>query len=106
MLDQKQAKMVATLGKFSHPANKRYGNQGTVNCDFCNLANLVACIGYEQYDICLKCADDILKTPVTSISQLAREQSSQIAHTRMMVEHTRPTYHAVTNMMADHTRRE
>lgn len=47
-------------GTFYFPASKHYDNQ-TVNvvCDRCHKIKLDVCIGYDLYDLCLPCVQEI-----------------------------------------------
>lgn len=48
-------------GRYYYPSFKHYTHLGhvTVQCDRCNRENIHSCIGFEGYDLCLRCADDI-----------------------------------------------
>lgn len=47
-------------GKYYYPAWKHYGNENNnVRCDRCNETKLKACIGYDQKDLCLSCANEL-----------------------------------------------
>ncbi len=44
-------------GSYYYPACKHYNEEeGPVGCDRCLDENIPACIGWEKYDLCLKCA--------------------------------------------------
>ena len=62
MLTFEEALLVVTRGHYSYPAYKRYINECTVKCDYCDKKNLPASIGFQQYDVCLSCADCLIKT--------------------------------------------
>jgi len=49
--------LVITHGKYYNPANLHYDSDKTVFCDFCKKENLANCIGYQNYDLCLVCAN-------------------------------------------------
>lgn len=53
---------VATYGTLYRPATAHYPHKSNciVNCDNCNRQNLLACIGYNDKDLCLRCADDMI----------------------------------------------
>ncbi len=55
-------KNICKNGKYYYPASKHYGNEdANVACDKCYKNNLNVSIGYENYDLCLLCVDDITK---------------------------------------------
>lgn len=43
-------------GKYYYPAVKHYHNGAIVQCDRCLRTNLKCCIGHQQIDLCLSCA--------------------------------------------------
>lgn len=48
-------------GKYYNPAWNHYG-QGAgviVSCDRCHRAQLKICLGWDKYDMCLKCAEEM-----------------------------------------------
>lgn len=54
------AKIVEIIqnGSFYAPASKNYGKDRgeiTVVCDRCDDKDILACIGYEEYDLCILC---------------------------------------------------
>lgn len=55
-LSQHEILDILKQGRYYFPANKHYNFQGTVNCDRCYKQNIVASIGYLDYDLCLDCA--------------------------------------------------
>lgn len=53
-------------GTYYYPAWRHYGSNHTdVVCDRCLKHNLTACIGYEEQDLCLRCADEITDSNIT-----------------------------------------
>ena len=46
-------------GIYYNPANSHYGNNSNVVCDRCYRQGLDVCIGYQSYDLCLKCILEI-----------------------------------------------
>lgn len=47
---------ICKYGTYYYPATKHYGNNCTgVECDRCYKVKLDACIGWENYDMCLIC---------------------------------------------------
>ena len=57
--NSKMMEYTSKYGTYYNPANKHYKYKGIVNCDRCSRTNLLVCIGWEEYDLCLKCADDL-----------------------------------------------
>ena len=51
---------VVTNGKYYYPANLHYGKDVCVVCDRCGHKNLIACIGYEEHDLCLSCVESMV----------------------------------------------
>jgi len=49
-------------GTYYYPAWKHYGRKTSVFCDRCNRQNLRACIGYNNFDLCLLCVDEITRS--------------------------------------------
>lgn len=43
-------------GKYYYPASSHYNNDSIIQCDRCFRSNLHSCIGFENLDICLSCA--------------------------------------------------
>jgi len=52
---------VYKYGTYYNPASKHYSLFEDINvvCDRCNRSRLPVCIGYNEYDLCLKCVDAI-----------------------------------------------
>lgn len=46
-------------GKYYNPAWSHYEHGALVSCDRCYRTQLITCLGWNQYDMCLKCADEI-----------------------------------------------
>ena len=46
-------------GTYYNPAWMHYQEDVVVSCDRCKKTPLNVCIGWEKYDMCLKCADDM-----------------------------------------------
>ena len=56
----RQFEEILTYGKFYNPGNLHYSKPNTiVNCDKCRKNNISMCIGYNDLDLCLKCASEI-----------------------------------------------
>ena len=77
---------IAKNGMYFCPAYKHYGQMTNVVCDRCNKTNLKACIGYDNKDLCLKCADAltnmITETNIYTPISVVRDMPSY--RTRMM----------------------
>lgn len=60
-------------GTYHNPATKHYGidSTGSVACDRCRKDNLSVCIGYKQYDLCMKCVQEIDKQHKNSSFDIA-----------------------------------
>jgi len=49
-------------GNFYFPAWTHYNkNDANVTCDRCRRTNLKCCIGYNEYDLCLDCTEDVVQ---------------------------------------------
>ncbi|AYV82002.1 MAG: hypothetical protein Homavirus2_6 [Homavirus sp.] len=46
-------------GTYYNPATNHYGAVGSVNCDRCHRKLLDICIGWQTYDLCIECIQDI-----------------------------------------------
>lgn len=46
-------------GKYYNPAWNHYGRKTNVVCDRCKTTQLKVCIGWNKYDLCMKCVDQI-----------------------------------------------
>lgn len=47
-------------GIYYNPATKHYGQEGIVFCDLCKKQDLSICIGYDSYDLCLQCVQQVV----------------------------------------------
>jgi len=64
-------------GKFYYPAWKHYGRaSAAVVCDSCQRPNLAACIGYDNCDVCLRCADNLTQNQINGGIPACRSPSS------------------------------
>jgi hypothetical protein len=52
---------VCKSGVYYNPAIKHYGSICNITCDNCKKTKLDVCIGWDNYDLCLPCVDDINK---------------------------------------------
>jgi hypothetical protein len=46
-------------GTYYNPAWKHYGHKTNVVCDRCKTTQLKVCIGWNKYDLCMQCIDDV-----------------------------------------------
>jgi len=58
-IDSNTMKAICKNGTYYNPAWKHYNMETNVVCDKCFRDNLVMCIGYKEYDLCLNCVQDI-----------------------------------------------
>ena len=56
-------------GKYYNPAWKHYGNETNVVCDRCKTTQLDISVGWEDYDLCILC--------INQLSEIFKQQSSQ-----------------------------
>jgi hypothetical protein len=91
---------VAKHGQYYNPAHKHYQHHARVNvvCDRCKKKNLDACIGYQDLDLCLSCAErvnEIIKknesTPTHDIHPYIR--------TRMVTDRFTPSQKVIMTKM-------
>lgn len=52
---------VARRGTYFYPAYKHYGTVTNVQCDRCHRTNLKSSIGFNDKDLCLKCAENLIE---------------------------------------------
>lgn len=51
---------ICKYGTYYNPAEKHYDNQVCdVICDRCRKQKLAICIGWENFDLCLRCVEDV-----------------------------------------------
>lgn len=58
---EEHLKNTCLYGIYYNPAEKHYAKECDVICDKCFRHNLDVSIGWETYDLCLKCAQSINK---------------------------------------------
>jgi hypothetical protein len=76
-IDQEIMISICKNGTYYNPANKHYNSTGNVMCDRCQSDPLVASIGWNNYDLCLKCVDIIntkVKEPVLFTTNMEQSQ--------------------------------
>jgi hypothetical protein len=61
-LNSEMLDRICKFGTYYNPANKHYNNGQHVVCDRCYRKNLDICIGYEKYDLCFNCVQDVIRT--------------------------------------------
>ena len=52
-------KKICQLGTYFNPASKHYKNNSKVSCDRCRKQNIDICIGWDSYDLCMKCVQEV-----------------------------------------------
>ena len=50
---------ICKYGTYYNPASKHYTEGANVVCDKCYKNNLSICIGWNNYDMCLLCVNDV-----------------------------------------------
>lgn len=58
-LDKETMMNIYNYGSYYNPAYRHYGDVTNVVCDRCRRSNLDICIGWQTYDLCLKCVSDL-----------------------------------------------
>ena len=107
-LTKRDAYKIIENGIFYYPATEHYGKpSANIQCDFCNKSNLKSCIGYQDYDLCLRCTDSIAnaRSTVDNITGSMQDLYSEPAYmpiTKMKQSSVRPMIS--TNMMQDSVR--
>ncbi len=56
----RDTKNIFERGNFYYPASKHYGEGTSVACERCARADLKACIGYKNINLCMICVDFLL----------------------------------------------
>ncbi len=79
-IDKKTMIKIWKYGTYYNPASKHYGNPGNIMCDKCFKDNLNMCIGYEDYDLCLNCVEDINKIK----QKMIKDRAARSGPRRMM----------------------
>ena len=95
-LSREKTIQVFRNGIYYSPASKHYNNGNadlSVVCDRCKKTNLDICIGYETYDICLQCIQEISNQLK---KQKEIEKFPSCTATYMQQDQFRPMY--ATNM--------
>jgi hypothetical protein len=96
-----QLEEVVQRGQWYYPATERYSD-GIINCDGCEDVSIVACIGYEELDVCLECAKSVTRNLAAKARNLARKEAKSTATpmTRMEPRMVRPReqYQGLTRM--------
>ena len=65
---------ICKFGTYYNPAWKHYGVMTNVVCDRCHKDNLKACIGWQTFDLCLGCVQevtDVVNNPRFSVLERA-----------------------------------
>jgi hypothetical protein len=50
---------IVKYGRYYYPANQRYAPTSVVICDRCKRRDIPVCIGYQDQDLCLPCAEQV-----------------------------------------------
>lgn len=58
-LDKDTMTKIYKHGTYYNPASSHYGEISNVACDRCHKNNLDVCIGWQTYDLCLLCVNEI-----------------------------------------------
>jgi len=74
---------VCKYGTFYNPATAHYNNGLCVVCDRCYRQNLNVCIGYDKYDLCMKCIEEISAVDIQN-KQKSKNPLDEVK-TRMLV---------------------
>src|SRR3990172_4781987 len=80
---------IVQLGKYYFPAHLHYSRETTITCDRCQRNQIPACIGWQQYDLCLNCAQKVAE-------QLTRSSEDDDKFTFMMTSSAFPDRHPFT----------
>src|SRR4051812_4684441 len=82
---------ICKFGTYYNPAWKHYGVMTNVVCDRCHKDNLNSCIGWQTFDLCLGCVQEVTNTVNKSHHIAARERAygdmlgvTQVMTTNMM----------------------
>lgn len=67
------------LGSYYNPATNHYGYEANVTCDRCFKSHLSICIGWQTYDLCLPCVNEINK----EINKEVKKKSTPVCKTNM-----------------------
>lgn len=68
-------------GKYYNPATSHYNNPTTtVICDRCGKQNLITAIGYDEFDLCLKCVYIMGKNESKKKDALNKSSIDNIKH--------------------------
>ena len=67
---------IVIFGKFYFPISNRYPDipNSKVTCDMCKQEKLKCCIGYDTQDLCLSCADIVVRR-LTKTTEEKRPQT-------------------------------
>ena len=122
MITDIQAKHIIENGKLYMPATSHYAHlyqtKVVVSCDYCSKSNLKICVGLDQFDLCMDCAQRIAdvfynennRTYTESLGNIRPYPLSRMIQdsvTRQSPTTYMPTYMmqdsivATTNMMQD-----
>lgn len=61
-MNQEILRNIVQYGQYYNPASSHYNTVTSVICDRCLQNNLTTCIGWDKYDLCLRCVYDMTNT--------------------------------------------
>ena len=89
-MDPQDMLNVVKFGTFYNPASNHYANSLKVVCDRCKHNGLITCVGWQRFDLCLKCVEEVTTldktkdvSPKPSSGECTKMEQSQYASTRM-----------------------
>ena len=59
MVSQEILEKIYRCGTYYNPSTKHYGYDTRVQCDRCSRSHISISIGWSEYDICMKCIDEM-----------------------------------------------
>ena len=81
-IDKETMIKIYKFGSYFNPAHNHYGYETNVVCDRCFKSHLSICIGWQTYDLCLSCVNEIDKemkkkstTPTSPVFKTNMEQN-------------------------------
>lgn len=100
---------IVKYGRYFNPAKAHYQNAECVVCDRCHKTDLSICIGYEDYDLCFSCVEEVKRIMDRSknhmnMTLMAQNQFRQIPLTKMEQHQYTDDNSKLTFMMQDQFR--
>ena len=59
-------------GTYYEPAWDHYGHKTSVKCDRCNRTNLIDSRGWTNYDLCMRCVNEIISKTPSNLPRLTK----------------------------------